>query len=83
MTDRHADGDRLILLAVEAEAIVSFLALGPSETSVILLNGKSRWKSFRKCRFLFPALSPSCMVPEQLRIILQWTHCLTALDQVW
>lgn len=82
MTDRHADGDRLILLAVEAEAIVSFLALGPSGTRVILLNGKSSWKSFRKHRFLFPSLSPSCMVPEQLRIILQWTHCLTALGQV-
>lgn len=59
MTGWHA-----ILFALETEVIISLLASGLSGTRVIRLGGKSCWMTFRKYGFLFPALSPSGVVPR-------------------
>lgn len=66
-----------ISFAFKTEMIISLLAPGPSRNRVILLNGKSSWKTFRKYGCFFPGLSPSSIVPWATQdSFFQWTLLL-------
>lgn len=79
MTGWHASW-----FAVVTEVILSLSASGPSGIKVLLLNGKSSWKTFKKYGCLFLALSPGSIVPRATQDpILQLLDCPGHVESFW